>query len=76
MPNDTMKQINCFANDIAAGKAKTDDDVRALLDAVRSALNVDVISLQMWGIPIVSAIIVEARVKLRRSDMKMFMNRL
>lgn len=43
MPNDTMKQINCFANDIAAGKAKTDDDVRALLDAVRSALNVDVI---------------------------------
>ena len=43
MPNDTMKQINCFANDIAAGKTKTDDDVRALLDAVRSALNVDVI---------------------------------
>ncbi len=43
MNNDALQKINSFAGDIALGKLKTDDDVRALLDDVRVALEVDVL---------------------------------
>lgn len=43
MNNDALQKINSFAGDIALGKVKTDDDVRALLDDVRVALEVDVL---------------------------------
>ncbi len=43
MIDNALKIINGFANDMTIGQAKTDDDIRRLLDDVRAILQADVL---------------------------------